>query len=140
MRSRAITAMAVVQTAYTALIAVLAGYCVVLARAAAKSPKPDAGAAAHGLVVGAIFLGLVAVVYGIGAFGVWRVRLWGWWVSLLGYVSAVVLILSDIFLDHDRDPDNWIAIAILLGPTLFLCGVRRAFSRGLARMNEGLKV
>ncbi len=130
-RPRAITAITVLHLAYAALLAALTAYCMVLARHAATISKPDAGGAASGLVIGAVCLGVFAVLYAISAAGLWRVRRWGWVLALAVNALVPFFVLLDIFVDRDRDPDNWVPLVMFGVPILLLLlpAVRRPFFR-----------
>ncbi len=130
-RPRTVTAAAIVHTADTALVLVLAIACFVLTRSARVRSLREATDVIHGLIIGGSILAGVAVVYALGASGLWRSRRWGWWLSVLTNLVVVMAVLADIFVDHDRDPDNWVAVAIFAVPIVILClpGVRKFFRR-----------
>lgn len=61
----------------------------------------------------------------VGGLGIWRLRLWGWWLTLVGAVLGV-LDLARFFLplalsidtEHPRAPEAAISIVIAAGPAL----------------------
>ncbi len=130
-RPKMVTAAAVVHTADTLLVLALAIACFILTRSNSVRSLRESAEAIRGLIIGGSILAAVAVVYAVGASGLWRSRRWGWWVSFLTNAAFVLAVLADIFVDHDRDPDNWIAAAIFARPVVLLClpGVRKFFRR-----------
>ena len=121
-RAKIVTAAALVQTAYAVIMAVLAWYSVAMAVGA----KQTSGQVPRsGLVAGAIVLAVIAVAYGVGAFGLWRARVWAWWWSLVAFGITLAALLWNIFVDKDRDPDNWIAVWIIAAPMLLLTIARK---------------
>jgi hypothetical protein len=126
-RPRLITAIAAMQTAYTLLMAGLTVMCVFLWRSALR--KPNAAGEVYGLMVGALVLGILAVLFAVCATGLWRFRRWGWVFSLALNALVVFLILWDVFIDRDYDPDSWTGLALFGIPMvlLLLPAVRRPF-------------
>lgn len=129
MRPRAITAIAVMQLAYTLLMTALAVVCVNWARLAAT--RPNGQSYARGLVIGAAFLAGVGVLDAISTVGLFRTRRWAWILALTTDVLVIALVLWDVLIDHDRDPDNWVVLPLFGVPILLLLlpGVRRSFFR-----------
>ncbi len=130
-RPGTVTAAAIVHTAETLFVLALAITCFVLTRSAGVRSVSDSAEATRGLIIGGSILAGVAAIYGVGTSGLWRARRWAWWLCIALNSLIVLLVLADIFLDHDRDPDNWLAIAIFIVPIVFLClpGVRKFFRR-----------
>ncbi|MGI9103379.1 MAG: hypothetical protein ACR2IF_13150 [Terriglobales bacterium] len=132
-RPRLVMTAAAVQTAYTILIGGTAAFCFVSARLVQKSGDRGAAQDAKWMLIAGCVVGVMALVYAIGAYGMWRSRRWAWWVSVLANVFVVVFILWDMFVDRDRDPDNWVAIGIFTVPIVLLMfpGVRSFYRRPL---------
>ncbi len=122
MRWWTLRAAAVMQALCAAILLAISTYCFVLAHTAAGSGLKKHAA---GLYVGGWATALFAIIYIVGAFGVWQYRKWAWWLCLVTNVFLVLLIVWNI-LSGDDDPDNWSAIVFFAIPTtaLLLARVR----------------
>jgi hypothetical protein len=83
----------------------------------------------HEAIIGGLFFCGLTAIFATGSAGLWRARRWAWWLALLSDLSIILFALWDTFIDHDRDPDNWIVVAVFLVAIamLFMPGVRRFF-------------
>ena len=92
-RSSWITGIIVLQLLYVLVLLALSVYFLLLARTSESRSGPDAEGAALGLKIAAGVLGGPALVAFVGWVGLWKEKLWGWWLTLitdLGLVGAFV--------------------------------------------------
>jgi hypothetical protein len=93
-----ITGVVVLQVFYTLMLLALPVYLLVLTRTSETRSGPGAAANISGLKVAAAALGVPALVGLVAWIGLWKGKLWGWWLTTLtdlGLVGIVVYSLID---------------------------------------------
>ena len=121
-----------------ALVAIACLAVVVLVLRETRKPNiiTEGQEAINGLYLGASIVGGCALVYAIGAAGLWKRWRWAWWLSLLVNVVVAALLLWDPVIEHEKWDweDNGIGAGLLvLVILLLLPAVRRfIFKRGPA--------
>jgi len=97
-------------------------------------PGQDAAAAIRGLKVAAGVVGPLALVVAVSAYGLWKSRLWGWWLALftdMGLLGAFVYgMIDDGWGDIDWDMFAITTAVVVLVVLLLLPVVRRFYWRG----------
>lgn len=127
-RSGWITGVIVVQALWMLTLVGLPIYLLILARSSAIRSGPDAADAAHGLRVGAAVIALPAVLAIASSFGLWKQKLWGWWVAL---VSNSLMTGMLIYSTMDENTIDWdmfgLTVISAVLPILLLLPVVRKF-------------
>lgn len=103
-------------------------YLLVLARSSAIVHGPDAADAAHGIRIGAAVITVPAVFAVVSTFGLWKERLWGWWIALL---SNTLILGAMIYSTLDENSIDWdmaaVTVVSAILPILLLLPVVRKF-------------
>lgn len=130
-RSGFVVGAKVVQLVFGLLWFSLVAFLLWLSRSPEIPQQPDAHAAAWGLEIAAGVFAPIALLVLLGAYGMMRNQLWGWWVALLADLGTVLL------LAYSMIDDGWGNIdAALVGTTaasvvpvvfLLLPGVRQFY-------------
>ncbi len=111
----------------------LPAYLLLLTRSAAILSEPDATEAISGLKIAAAILVLPALVASAACIGLWKKKLWGWWLGLIGNFTIVAMLAYSILDDGWHNPDWQLAglKAAAVVPLVFLLlpVVRRAYWR-----------
>src|SRR5215471_10938363 len=81
-RSGWVTGAVVIQILWMVTLVALSIYLLILARSSGILNGPDGKDAAHGLRVGAAVIALPALFAALSSYGLWKGKLWGWWVAL----------------------------------------------------------
>jgi len=81
-RSPLISIVNVLQLLLGSVLAALSIYLVILSRSPETLADPDPAGTVHGLLIGAVVLGIPALITLIGVLGLWKRRFWGWVLSL----------------------------------------------------------
>lgn len=122
---------------FGALMGSLAGTTLVwrgttLDRVWVLNPRAYIRLAPFGTVVGIAFF-LLSLTLAVAAFGWFKRRLWGWWLTVVIIATQVLGDLVNLFLG--RDVEGWIGVAIAGGLLFYLLRqeVRAAFVNGQAR-------
>ena len=92
-RSPWITGIVVLQLLYVLVLLALPVYLLFLTRTSEIRSGPEAAEAVFGLKIAAAILAGPALVAFVGWVGLWKEKLWGWWLTLitdLGLVGAFV--------------------------------------------------
>jgi len=93
---------------------------------------PDATEAVAGMKVASVVVTIPAVILLIAVFGMWKCRLWGWWLALL---TGVAMVRTILFGTIDEgwsyiERDDIVGVAIcLVSPILLLLPKVRNFYR-----------
>jgi len=120
----------VVQTLLGLLLAGITVYLIVLTRSKETLAEQDAADAVRGLLIGALVLGIPAVITLIAAVGLWKGRFWGWVLSLATDVGMVAVLLYSLMDENEMDAEMLIMTAGFVVPLvlLLLPVVRKFFS------------
>lgn len=102
-RSPLITVVIVLQTLLGLSLAGLTVYLVLLARSRETLAEPDAADTVRGLLIGALVLGIPAVITLIGAVGLWKGRFWGWALTLATDVGMLAVFVYSIVGENDYE-------------------------------------
>ncbi len=123
MRSRATTGIAALHAVWTVLMAAVAVICLWLVRSQRDNARE--------LLLGAAVMAAITIVFAFATVGLWRVRRWAWLLSFVVNALVILFLAWDVFIDRDRDPDNWIVLVLFGVPMLLLLlpPVRRPFFR-----------
>jgi hypothetical protein len=104
-------------------------YVLALTRSRETLADPDSVDTVHGLLIGAVVLGIPALATLIGVWGLWKRRFWGWVLSLATDVGVLAVLVYNFVGEKARDGDE-IAFAVgFVVPLvlLLLPGVRRFY-------------
>jgi hypothetical protein len=137
-RSRWVTGALVLQLLYTLMLLALPVYLLGLTRAPETRSGPDAQASITGLEIATAIIGGPALVGLVGWLGLWKEKLWGWWLTVLtdlGLVAALVYSMMDDGW-HNIEWDVVVVSVIGVVPVVYLLlpQVRRFYRRGGAQM------
>ena len=130
-----VTGAIVVQFLWACVLLALPTYLLLLTRSSAILSERDAGEAVSGLRIAAAILILPALAVSAAWIGLWKRKLWGWWMGLVGDLGIVGLLAFSMIDDGLRNPD-WemagLTIAAVV-PLVFLMlpSVRKSYWRGL---------
>jgi Predicted membrane protein (DUF2127) len=103
-RSGWIIGVVVIQAMWMLVLVALPIYLLVLARSSVIVNDPDGPDAAHGLRVGAVVLAVPAIFAIASSYGLWKEKLWGWWVGLL---SNTAMLGTLIYSMTDENSIDW---------------------------------
>jgi hypothetical protein len=96
-RPAVVTAVIVIHLLAALALIGLSLYLLWLARSPETLGEQDAASAVQGLKIGAMVLAIPALLWMPGAYGMWKHRVWGWWLTLItGMGTASVLLYSAI--------------------------------------------
>src|SRR5262252_2803494 len=110
----------VVQTLLGLLLAGITVYLIVLTRSRETLAEQDAADAVRGLLIGALVLGIPAVITLIAAVGLWKGRFWGWVLSLATDVGMVAVLLYSLMDENEMDAEMLIMTAGFVVPLVLL--------------------
>ena len=127
-RSGWVTGAVVIQILWMVTLVALSIYLLILARSSGILNGPDGNDAARGLKIGAMVIALPAIFATVSTYGLWRGKLWGWWVALCGNtILSGILIYSMT----DENTIDWDVVGLTLAsavlPILLLLPVVRKF-------------
>lgn len=123
----------VVATHLLAIFGLIAIVCYLLwlTRSPEILKDKDAADAIHGLKLGALAVALPVAFWVPGIYGMWKRRLWGWWLTLItGLGIAAILVYSmidDGWTALDSEDATTTAAFVLLPLLLLLPGVRKYY-------------
>jgi hypothetical protein len=113
----------IVNVAQFLLGLVLAGltiYLLMLTRSSKTLADPDSADKVHGLLIGAVVLGIPALITLIGALGLWKERFWGWVLSLATDVGTLAVLVYSMVDERDWDGDDLSLAAGVFLPVILL--------------------
>src|SRR3989442_5888693 len=119
-RSPLITIVNVLQSFLGLVLAGLTVYLLALTRSRETLAEPDASETVHGLLIGAVVLGVPALITLIAAWGLWKQRFWGWVLSLATDVGMLAVFVYSMIDERHRDSDEISLCGGFLGSTRFL--------------------
>ena len=128
-RPALVTVVNIVQTLLGLLLAGITVYLIVLARSKETLAEQDAADTVRGLLIGALVIGIPAVITLIAAAGLWTGRFWGWVLSLATDVGVLAVLVYSMVGDNDMEGDEIALAASFLVPVvlLLLPAVRKSF-------------
>ncbi len=128
-RSSLITIVNVLQSFLGLVLAGLTVYLLVLTRSRETLAEPDAADTVHGLLIGAVVLGVPALITLVAAWGLWKRRFWGWALSLATDVGVLAVFVYNVVGENDREGDEIALAASFVVPIvlLLLPAVRKFF-------------
>jgi len=133
-RSSWITGVVVLQLFYVLMLLALPVYLLVLTRTSAVRNAPGAAEDISGLKIGAAMLGGPALVVLAAWIGLWKEKLWGWWLTVLIDLGLVGVFVYSLIDDGWRNIDWAVVVLALISlvPVIFLLvpKVRRFYWRG----------
>jgi hypothetical protein len=92
-------------------------FLLLLTRTSAIQSEPDAADAVSGLKIAAAILFPPGLIAGVAWFGLWKGKLWGWWLALAGDVAVTGLLAYGMFDDGWHNPD-WDLAGIMVAAFL----------------------
>ena len=128
-RSPLITIVNVLQSFLGLVLAGLTVYLLALTRSPETLVDPDSAGTVRGLLIGAVVLGIPALVTLIGVLGLWKLRFWGWVLSLATDVGTLAVLVYSMIDEGIRD-GNEIALGagfIVSAALLLQPAVRKLF-------------
>jgi uncharacterized membrane protein (DUF2068 family) len=133
-RSGWITGVVVLQFLYVLGMLALPVYLLVLTRTAETRSSPDAAEEISGLRIAAAVLGAPALGAIVAWFGLWKGKLWGWWLTVLTDMGLVGVFVYSLIDDGWKNIEWDVAVLSLIGliPVVYLLlpKVRRFYWRG----------
>jgi hypothetical protein len=127
-RSGWVTGVVVIQALWMLALVALPIYLLLLARSSDILNGPEGKEAAHGLRMGAEVTAVPALFAIASWYGLWKRRLWGWWVALLSNTLVFGVLIYAIADENTIDWDM-VAVTVVLAamPILLLLPVVRKF-------------
>jgi hypothetical protein len=121
-RSGWITGVIVLQFLYALIMLALPIYLLVLTRASETRNSPDASEEISGLRVAAAVVGTPALIAFVAWFGLWREKLWGWWLTVLTDLGLVGVFGYSLIDDGWKNIDWDVVVLTMIGvvPLVFL--------------------
>jgi hypothetical protein len=110
-RSPLITVVYVLQFLLGLVLAGLSIFVLTLTRSQEMLADPDAADTVHGLLIGALVLGIPALITLTAAWGLCKGKLWGWVLSLATDVGVLAVFTYDMLGESSRDSSD-IALAV----------------------------
>lgn len=130
-RSGWVTGVVVMQTLLASCFVGIFVFLLTLIRAPEVKQGHDAAAAIRGLKVAAGVIGPLALLVLASDYGLWKKRLWGWWLALftdMGLVGALVYsVIDDGWDNFDWSIFAVTAASVVLVALLLLPPVRRFY-------------
>ncbi len=119
-RSPLITIVNVLQSFLGLVLAGLTVYLLALTRSRETLAEPDASETVHGLLIGAVVLGVPALITLVAAWGLWKRRFWGWALSLATDVGVLAVFVYNVVGENDREGDEIALAAGFVVPIVLL--------------------
>jgi len=129
-RSPWVIGSAVLQLLMALLLVGICLFLLFLTRSTEIKQEQEAAEAISGLKIAAGMLGAPALLVIVGAYGLWKEKLWGWWLALLTDVGVTGLCLYSMIDDGWNNIDWDVAgftIVPLLATVLLLIPAVRGF-------------
>jgi uncharacterized membrane protein (DUF2068 family) len=128
-----VTGAIVMQFLWAFVLLALPAYLLLLTRSSAILSEQDATEAISGLRIAAAILVLPAIAAAVAWFGLWKRKLWGWWVGLAGDLGIVAMLVYSVLDDGLHNPD-WEMVGLTITAVvplafLLLPAVRRSYWR-----------
>jgi len=140
-RSGWITGVVVLQLIYALMLLALPVYLLVLARASETRSGPNAEANIAGLKIAAAVLGGPALVALVAWIGLWKEKLWGWWLTVSTDLGLFAVLGYSMMDDgwHNIEWDVVVLSVITLVPVVYLLfpKVRKSYWRSGRQLCPG---
>jgi uncharacterized membrane protein (DUF2068 family) len=104
-RSGWVTGVRVIQLLMALTIAGTTVFLLYLTKSPEILAEKDAAETVNGLHIAAGLCGPLAIVYLVSVFGLWKDKLWGWWLAFLLNVAAAIMLVVNAFDDGLRKVD-----------------------------------
>ncbi len=117
-RSRIRSIAAIVHFVYVGVIAATSIYCFWRAHIISVSAAPDAAKHLHSMLFAGSVIGLAGLTYIVTAFGLWRARRWGFWLSIIANGGIITLFVSDMVGNYQVDTEDWAGMIAFSFPLL----------------------
>jgi hypothetical protein len=101
-----IAAVTTIHLVYALALAGLAVFVLLLTRSPETLSEPDAKDAIYGLEMGSLALGVPALILVAAVYGLWKGKLWGWWLAFLIDVSVDGVFIYSVFEDGWRQTES----------------------------------
>jgi hypothetical protein len=117
------------QALWMLTLVALSVYLLILARSAAIRNGPEASDAAHGSRVGAAVIAAPAVFALVSSYGLWKEKLWGWWIALIANAGMFGVLVYSMTDENTIDGDmvGLTVVSAILPVLLLLPAVRRFY-------------
>jgi len=124
-----VTIVMVLQFLLGVMLAGLTIYLLALTRSNETLSSPDASDEVRGLMIGAVVLGIPAVVTLVGVLGLWKERFWGWVLALATDIGVIAVFVYNMVDERKLDNDEFGVTAgfVVTAILLLLPKVRKFF-------------
>jgi hypothetical protein len=95
-----------IHVVYALALAGLAVFVLLQTRSPEILSEPDAKDAIYGLEMGSLALGVPALILFAAVYGLWKGKLWGWWLAFLIDVSVDGVLIYSVFEDGWRQAES----------------------------------
>jgi uncharacterized membrane protein (DUF2068 family) len=119
-RPALVTVVNVVQTLLGLLLAGITVYLIVLTKSKEILAEQEAADTVRGLLIGALVLGIPAVITLIAAVGLWKGRFWGWVLSLATDVGMLAVLMYSMMDDNEIDTEMLVLTLGFVVPVVLL--------------------
>jgi uncharacterized membrane protein (DUF2068 family) len=121
-RSGWITGVVVLQLLYVLVMLALPVYLLVLTQTPETRNGPDAAEEISGLRIAAAMVGAPALVALVAWFGLWKEKLWGWWLTVLTDLGLVGVFVYSLIDDGWKNVDWEVAVMTMIAvvPVVYL--------------------
>jgi hypothetical protein len=128
-RSGWVTGVVIVQALWMVALVALCIYLLILARSSGILNGPDGKEAAYGLRVGAAVMALPALFAMASSYGLWKRKLWGWWLALFSNTALLGILIYGM---TDENTIDWemagaTVVSAILPILLLLPVVRKSY-------------
>lgn len=133
-RSPWVTGVTLIQFLLGLLLLGTSIYLIFLTRSPEVKQGQDAAEAVHGLKIAVGIVAPVAILLLVAAWGMWKSKLWGWWLAFLTEAGIFVLFLlsmvDDGWADIDWEMAGFTAVFAVFVVLLLLPRVRKFYWQG----------
>lgn len=116
------------QALWTLALIALPIYLLILTRSQSILSGPAPKESIYGLKVGAAVIAVPAVFAIVSTFGLWKKKLWGWWLALLSNAFVLVMLIYSMTDENTLDWDMFgVTVISAVLPILLLLPLVRNF-------------
>lgn len=130
-RSTLVTCVVLFQLVVALGLLAISVFLVWLTRTQLTLKGPDATEAVAGMKVATVVVTIPAVILVVAVFGMWKCRLWGWWLALATGVAMLGMLLYSTLNEGwtyiERDDMIGMAVCIIPPVLLLLPGIRKFY-------------
>jgi hypothetical protein len=138
-RSWLIATVTTIHVGFALALAALAVFVLLQTRSTETLSEPDAKEAIYGLQMGSLALGVPALILFAAVYGLWKGKLWGWWLAFLIDVSVDGAFIYSVFEDGWRQAESEdVVLAICFASLPILLLLPRVFRFYWKRTNPQL--